>query len=125
MLIWLLRILLVLVLGLVILVLLIGLMVLVLVEISLLAVPMPLLLPRRAMLLIGCLLLTFLSIARFRIDAWIADVSCPVACRSLSGLLAGWILLIDLLHHRLVLFRMSGMFIGMFLGLFLIRLFVP
>ena len=35
---------------------------------------------------------------------------------SLSGLLAGWILLIGLLRHRLVPFRMSGMFNGVWLG---------
>ena len=44
---------------------------------------------------------------------------------SLSGLLVGWILLIGFLHLRLVLFRMSGMFIGTFLELCLSRLFMP
>ena len=44
---------------------------------------------------------------------------------SLFGLRVGWIPLIGLLHLRLVLFKMSGMFIGMFLELFLMRLLVP
>ena len=44
---------------------------------------------------------------------------------SLSGLLAGWILLIGLLRRPLVLFRMSGMFIGRCLVLSLMMLFMP
>ena len=43
---------------------------------------------------------------------------------SLFGLLAGWILLIGLLHHRLVLFRMFGVFIWMFSVRFQRRLFL-
>ena len=67
----------------------------------------------------------FSLLARFRIDAWMADVSCPVACRPLWP--ACWLDTPDRSssHHRLVLFRISGMFIGMFLGWFLMRLFVP
>ena len=44
---------------------------------------------------------------------------------SLFGLLAGWVLLIGLPPHHLVLFRMSGIFIGMCSGWCLMRLFVP
>ena len=98
-------------------------MVLVLEEISLLVVPMPLLLPRRAMLLIGGLLLTFLFLLVFVLMPGLL-MSLARLLVGLSGLLAGWILLKDLPHHHLVLFRMSGMFIGMFLGLFLMTLFV-
>ena len=66
----------------------------------------------------------FSLLARFRIDpGWLMSLARLLV--GLSGLLAGWILLIDLPHHRLVLFRISGMFIGMFLGWFLMRLFVP
>ena len=99
-------------------------MVLVLVEISVLAVPMPLLLPRRAMLLIGGLLLTFLLLHIFVLMPGLLMFLVRLLV-GLSGQLAGWILLIDLPHLRLVLFRMFGMFIKMFLGLFLMRLFVP
>ena len=40
------------------------------------------------------------------------------------GLLVGWTLLIDLLRHPFVLFRMSGIFFGMCLVLFLRMLFL-
>ena len=124
MLIWLLRILLVLVFCLIILVLLIEMMVLVLVEISLLVVPMLLLLPRRAVLRIGGLLLTFLFLHAFELmPGWLMFLALLLV--SLSGRPVGWILLIGLLHLRLVLFRMFGMCIVMFLGLFLSRLFMP
>ena len=77
--------------------------------------PNALLLPRRAMLLIGGLLLTFLFLHAFVLmPGWLMFHARLLV--SLSGLLAGWILLIGLLHPRLVLFRMSGMFIGMYLG---------
>ena len=81
MLIWLLLILLVLVLPLMSLVGLVGRRVLVLVEISLLAVLVlwPLLKP--VMLLIDGSHPHFSVIARFRIDAWMADVACPIACQ--------------------------------------------
>ena len=36
-----------------------------------------------AMLLTGGSLLTFLFLLRFRIDAWMAEVACPVACQPL------------------------------------------
>ena len=40
-----------------------------------------LLLLKLAMLLIGGSLLTFSVLALFRIDAWMADVACPIACQ--------------------------------------------
>ena len=46
-------------------------------------VQMLLLLPRSVLLLTGGLLPHFSVLARFRIDAWMADVSCPVACQPL------------------------------------------
>ena len=85
------------------------------IEISSLAVPMPSLLPRRAVLLIGGLLLTFLLLHIFVLMPGLL-MFLARSLVGLSGLLAGWILLIDLPHHRLVLFRMSGMFIGDVLG---------
>ena len=73
----------VLVLLLMLLVGLVGRMVLVRVGIFLWAVPVLLLLLRRVMLLIGGSLLIFSVLARFRIDAWMADVACPVTCQPL------------------------------------------
>ena len=61
---------------------------------SLLAVPMPLLLPRRAMLQIGGLLSTFLFLHAFVLmRGWLMSLARLLV--GLSGLLAGWILLID------------------------------
>ena len=109
---------------LILLVLLIGWMVLVLVEISLWAVPMPSLLPRRVMLLTGGSFLTFLFLIAFVLmHGWLMFLARLLV--SPSGLLAGWTLLIGLLRLPLVLFRMSVIFIGMCLELFLMRLFVP
>ena len=65
----------------------------------------------------------FSVLARFRVGAWLADVACPVACQ-LFGLLVGWTLLIGLLRHPLVLFRMSGIFTGMYSVRFRRRLFL-
>ena len=59
----------------------VGRKVLVRVGISVSAVPMLLLLLRLAMLLKGGSLPRFSVIARFRIDAWMADVACPIACQ--------------------------------------------
>ena len=56
-------------------------MVLVHVGISLLAVLVLLLLLKPVMLLIGGSLFIFRLVARFRIDAWMADVACPIACQ--------------------------------------------
>ena len=73
---------------------------------------------------IGGLLPTFLFLHAFVLmPGWLMFLARLLA--GPSGLLAGWILLIDLPHLRLVLFRMSGMLRGMFLGWFLMRLFVP
>ena len=66
----------------------------------------------------------FSVLARFRIDAWMADVSCPVACQPLWP--ACWMDTPDRSSSSsLVLFRMSGVFIGMCSELCLMRLFVP
>ena len=83
MLIWLLRILLVLVLGLIILVLLIKMMVLVLVGISLLAGPNALAASQAYYVTDRWFTPHFSLLARFRLDAWMADVSCPIACQPL------------------------------------------
>ena len=55
--------------------------------------------------------LHFSVLARFRVDAWMADVACPVVCQPLWP--ACWL---DPPRRPLVLFRMSGMFTGMDLG---------
>ena len=65
----------------------------------------------------------FSVLARFRIDAWMADVACPIACQPIWHL-ADWILLIDPLRRPLALFRMSGMFTEMHLGWFLMMLYL-
>ena len=89
-LIWLMRILLVLVLCLVILVLSIGMMVLVLVEISLLAVLMLLLASQVCCVTDRWFAPHFSLLASFRIDAWMADVACPVTSQPpLACLLVG------------------------------------
>ena len=90
-------------------------MVLVLVRIFLCGVRVLLLLLKRVMLLIGGSLLTFLLLLAFELVlGWLMLLARLLV--SPFGLLAGWILLIDLPHHRLVLFGMSGMFIGDVLG---------
>ena len=61
----------------------------------------------------------FSVLAGFRIGAWWLMLLARLLV-SPSGLLAGWILLIDRLRHPLVLFRMSGISIGMCLGLMLL-----
>ena len=64
----------------------------------------------------------FSVIARFHIDAWMADVACPIACQPF-GLLVGWVLLISLLRRPLVWFRMFGMFTEMSWEWFLMMLY--
>ena len=65
-------------------------MVLVRVGIFLWAVPVLLLLLKLVMLLIGGFTPHFSVLARFRIDAWMADVACPIAVSAcLACLLVG------------------------------------
>ena len=72
---------------------------------------------------IGGSLLTFLYLLAFALmPGWLMMLARKYV--SLSGLLVGWILLISPRRRLLVLFRMSGMFIGMSLGWFLMRLFL-
>ena len=90
----------------------------------LLAVPMRWLRLMLALLLIGGSLLHFSVLARFCIDAWMANVACPVSYVNLSGLLVSWILLIGPPHRLHVLSRMSGMYTGRRLGWFQLRLYL-
>ena len=59
----------------------------------------------------------FSVLARFRIDAWMADVACPEVCQPI------W-LLIGPPRQLLVLSKMSGMFLGMNLVWFQLRLYL-
>ena len=99
-------------------------MVLVLVGTFWLGVRMLLLLHMRVLLPTDGPSLIFLFLLAFVLmPGWLMFLArLPV---SLSGLLVGWIFLIGLLRHRLVLFRMSGTFIGMSLELCLMMLSVP
>ena len=66
----------------------------------------------------------FSVLACFRIDAWMADVACSEIYVNRSGLPVGWTLLMGPPRQRLVLSRMSGMFVGMSLGWFQLRLYL-
>ena len=98
--------------------------VLVLVGIFLWGVPVLLLLLMLVMLLIGGSLLIFVFLLAFvLVPGWLMLLARLLV--SPFGLRAGWTLLIGLLRHPLVLFRMSGMFTGMCLVLFQMMLFLP
>ena len=82
-----------------------------------------LLLLKLALSLIGGLLLTFLFLLAFvLVPGWLMLLARLLV--SPSGLHAGWTLLIGLLRHPLVLFRMSGILKRMCLVLFLMMLFL-
>ena len=62
-------------------------------------------------------------IARFCIDAWMADVACPIACQPIWP--ACWLDITDKsLRRPLVWFRMFGMFIVVSWGWFLMMLYL-